>query len=73
MDEPGSRYPPDHPCHHTAQIKSRLRELMQHLREDVDKVDEPKAQALFETCAEVLGGLVTALDHYERASERAFR
>ncbi len=37
-----------------------LDDLIKHLREDVGKVKEPKAQALFETSAEVLGGLQMA-------------
>jgi hypothetical protein len=48
-----------------------LDELIQHLREDTHKMDEPKAQAVFETSAEVLVGLKTALEHYERRSEAA--
>jgi hypothetical protein len=47
--------------------------LIAHLREDIGKVKEPKAQALFETAAEVLTGLRTAFEHYERGSEEAMR
>ena len=50
-----------------------LGDLIEHLREDTDKFDEPKAQALFETSAEVLQGLRTAFDHYESGKERALR
>jgi len=39
----------------------------------VAKVSEPKAQALFETTAEVLRGLATAYDHYEAKAEPAWR
>jgi hypothetical protein len=35
-------------------VKMQLKDLAQHLREDVAKIDEPKAQALFETSAAVL-------------------
>jgi hypothetical protein len=59
--------------HHTQKIKARLRQLIEHLREDVCKVTEPKAQALFETSAEVLSGLVKAFDDYEKKSEAAWR
>jgi hypothetical protein len=59
--------------HHTANIKRMLAEAMQHTREDVGKVQEPKAQALFETTAEVLNGLITAYTHYEQESEPAWR
>jgi hypothetical protein len=37
------------------------------------RVDEPKAQALFETSAEVLDGLRTAFRHYEGGAEAAMR
>ena len=50
-----------------------MRQLIEHLREDVGKVTEPKAQALFETSAEVLTGLVKAFDDYEKKSEAAWR
>ena len=59
------------PRHHTANIKAMLTEVIEHAREDIEKVSEPKAQALFETTAEVLQGLVTAYQHYESNSERA--
>ena len=61
------------PLHHTQKIKTRMRKLIEHLREDVGKVKEPKAQALFETSAEVLIGLVKAFDDYEKKSEAAWR
>ena len=61
------------PIHHTQKIKARMRQLIEHLREDVGKIVEPKAQALFETSAEVLTGLVKAFDDYEKKSERAWR
>ena len=48
------------PLHHTAKIKKMLNDVAQHACEDVEKVNEPKAQALFETTAEVLKGLITA-------------
>src|SRR5215212_8086454 len=66
-----SRSTSSDPRHHAGKIKGSLDDLIQHLREDIDKVSEPKAQALFETAAEVLGGLRTAFDHYERKAEPA--
>jgi hypothetical protein len=50
-----------------------LTELIDHLREDLDRIDEPKAQALFETSAKVLTGLRTAFEHYERGTEKGMR
>ena len=46
------------PIHHTQKMRQRLEETMAHLREDICKVDEPQFKAMFETSAEVLGGLV---------------
>jgi len=35
--------------------------------------DNPRAQALFETSADVHGGLITAYDHVEQRSEVAWK
>ena len=61
------------PKAHTANIRGEFRELIEHLREDVEKVDDPKAKALFETAAEVISGLDTAFEHYEQKSEAAWK
>jgi hypothetical protein len=61
------------PRHHTRKMKARLQETIDHLREDIAKVDESQLKAMFETAAEVLGGLQTAFTHYEQKSERAWR
>lgn len=70
---PNTAYPESDPRYHTANIKATLHDLIDHLREDAGKIDAPKAQALFETAAEVLIGLRTAFDHYERGEEAAMR
>jgi hypothetical protein len=54
-------------------MQPRLTEIIGHLREDVEKVDEPQLKAMFETSAEVLGGLVKAFRDYERKNEAAWR
>jgi hypothetical protein len=61
------------PRHHTQKMKQRLEETIDHLREDIDKVDEPQLKAMFETAAEVLGGLVKAFRDYEQKNESAWR
>ena len=61
------------PRHHTANIKRMLMEVVRHVRDDAGRVTDPKAQALFETTAEVLQGLVTAYEHYDQKSEPAWR
>jgi hypothetical protein len=68
-----AKYAESDPRRHTLKIKAMLRDSMLHMREDVTKVDDPKAQALFETSAEVLGGLITAYDHFEQRSEAAWK
>ena len=60
------------PNHHAQKIQGLLTELIDHVRQDVGKVREPKFQALLETSAEVLSGLRTAYEHYEKKSEAAF-
>jgi hypothetical protein len=54
------------PRRHTAKLHDMLTEVVRHAREDISKIDEPKAQALFETTAEVCTGLTTAYEHYEQ-------
>ena len=44
-----------------------------HLREDIGKVDEPQFKAMFETAAEVLGGLAKAFGDYQKKSEKAWQ
>lgn len=61
------------PRYHAANVKKMLGELIQHLRDDTKQIREPKAQALFETSAEVLKGLETAFAHYEQGAEPAMR
>ena len=39
------------PRAHTANVRKEFGKLIDHLRSDIDKIDEPKAQALFETAA----------------------
>jgi len=73
MAKTNKDFPESDPRHHTANIKGMLDEAARHCREDIGKIEEPKAQALFETTAEVLKGLITAYDHYERGSEKGMR
>lgn len=61
------------PWAHTANVRKEFRQLIDHLRGDVDKITEPKAQALFETTAEVISGLDAAFKHYEEKSEKAWK
>ena len=68
-----TNYPESDPRHHTANIEKMLDDTARHVREDVGKVTDPKAQALFETTAEVLIGLRKAYDDFEEKREAAWR
>jgi hypothetical protein len=60
------------PAVHCQNIQRQLEDLIQHLREDINRVGEPRFQALLETSAEVATGLKTAFEHYGRKEERAW-
>ncbi len=47
--------------------------LVQQVRNDISMVQEPKAQALFETTAEVLLGLKKAYQDYKGGNEQAWQ
>jgi hypothetical protein len=61
------------PLHHIQKMKTRLQESVTHLRDDIQKVDEPQLRAMFETSAEVLNGLIKAFSDYEKKNEAAWR
>ena len=63
----------DDPHTHSVNIREMLTNVIEHAREDIHKVDDPSAKALFETTAEVLIGLRTAYEHFEQKSEEAWR
>jgi hypothetical protein len=43
-----------------------LHAVVTHARDDIGKIGAPKAPALFETTAEVCGGLINAFDDYDK-------
>lgn len=61
------------PRDHTQKMQKALHDIRNHLREDIQKVDEPQLKAMFETSAEVLGGLEKAFRDYEQKNEKAWR
>jgi hypothetical protein len=63
----------DDPKAHAANIEQMLTEVIDHMRSDIERVDDPKAQVLFETTAEVLIGVRTAYQHFQSGSEKAMR
>ena len=50
-----------------------LQELIVHVRQDVDVVEEPRFPALLERTAEVLGGLQKAFAYYREGTEKTWR
>jgi len=67
------QYPENDPRHHTLKLKQMLNDTATHAREDVSKISDPKAQALFETTAEVLKELVKAFEDFEQRSESVWK
>jgi len=61
------------PIHHTRKMGAVLEDVRDHLRADIERVDEPQFRAMFETAAEVLGGIITAFQHYESKTESAWK
>jgi cytoplasmic iron level regulating protein YaaA (DUF328/UPF0246 family) len=61
------------PLEHTAKIKQDLSDLTDHLREDIEKMEDPSAKALFEVSAEVLTGLQKAFTDFEKKNEKAWQ
>ncbi len=61
------------PAVHSNHIQDALSELIDHMRKDVDRVSEPRFQALLETGAEVLSGLRLAMVHYDQNAEKAWQ
>ncbi|SFP61497.1 hypothetical protein [Tranquillimonas alkanivorans] len=57
----------------TSAMRARLSEDLEHLRVEVERTDDPQTRALYETAAEVLKGLVTAMEHHDARSEAAWK
>lgn len=57
---------------HFAKVEGLLDELVTYLRAEHSNVSEPKAEALFETTAEVLLGLKKAYADYGAGGEKAW-
>jgi hypothetical protein len=65
-------YPENDPRHYTTDLHELLDQLVTNSRANIGKVNDPKAEALLETTAEVCTGLATAFEHYEKR-ESAWR
>jgi hypothetical protein len=61
------------PKEHAHHIANLLQQAQQECWADIGRINDPKAQALFETVAEAVGGLMTALEHYQTGSEQVWQ
>lgn len=66
-------YSESNPRYHAIMMREKLTNMIDTLREDIGKVDDPKAKALFEVSAEVLSGLRKSFEDYERKTEEVWR
>jgi len=58
---------------HAANVAKTLSDLVEYLRGDIARVEEPRLQALLETSAEVLLGLRKAYKDYAVGTEAVWR
>jgi len=58
---------------HASKLRDMLDEVAQHARQDIASVSDPRAQALFETTAEVVLGLRKAYDDFEEGTEAVWK
>jgi hypothetical protein len=61
------------PAVHAQKMHRMLQDLIDYTRQDIDRVEEPRFQALLETTAEVLIGLQTAFVDYREGKEKVWR
>src|SRR6266545_5993394 len=61
--------PEGSPLRKTTSARDLMKGLVIELRDGLSKAKGPKAQALLETSAAVIGGLIKAFDDYEKKSE----
>ncbi|HZZ88691.1 MAG TPA: hypothetical protein VFE13_10205 [Caulobacteraceae bacterium] len=57
---------------HTRVMEKRFKDTVNDLRSDINVIDDPRAKALFETAAEVIGGLEKAFHGYDKKDELAW-
>jgi hypothetical protein len=60
------------PREHTRVMEKRFKDTVSDLRNDIKVINDPRAKALFETAAEVIGGLEKAFHDYDKRDELAW-
>ena len=66
-------YSESNPRYHAIMMRERLTDLIEHAREETNKVDDPRAKALFEKSVEVLSGLRNSFVEYEQSLQTVLR
>lgn len=61
------------PSVHSARIRRQLGELIEHLKADGERVDDPHFRALTEVSAEILKGMSAVFADYDEAREKRLR
>ncbi len=67
-----ARVDANHPRAHTQRMEKVFHDTAADLRQDIRTIQDPRARALFETAAEVLGGLEKAFHDYDKKDELAW-
>jgi hypothetical protein len=62
----------ENPRAYTQRMEKVFHDTAAELRSDVSGIHDPRARALFETAAEVLGGLERAFHDYDKKAELAW-
>jgi hypothetical protein len=60
-----------HPRYKTNLMEKHFRQTIEDLRGESKVIADPRAKALFETAAEVIGGLEKAFHEYDKRDELA--
>lgn len=58
---------------HTDNVYRMMNALVQHLRQDIEKLDNMQEKAIFEVSAEVMIGLMKAFDDFKKKNEAAWQ
>ena len=73
MSSAADQLPTNDPRRYTGPAQTQLADLAEQWRAELDRFDDPRARALFETGAEVLLGLRHAFADFEEGTELAWR
>ena len=62
-------YSENNPRYHAIMMRERLTDLIEHANDESNKVEDPRAKALFQKSTEVLAGLRQSFIDYEKSLE----